>query len=92
MISVMWERLTEKINMRKNGIFCGVSVNFLRLQMDVTETFKRSFDKALKFKQIYELIKCHREYVYNKDIPQSTYLVKGIKAKLSKAKQLPIMS
>ena len=66
---------------------------------DVTETFKRSFDKVLKFRQIYELTKCHREYVYNKGIPQSTclcdickdsiYLVKGINAKLSKAEQLP---
>ena len=34
--------------------------------------FEFSFDKRITFRQLCEYIKSNREYVYNKDIPQSS--------------------
>ena len=66
---------------------------------DDTNTFRQSFNKQLTFRQMYEMIKVHKKYVSNRDIPQSTclcdicensvYLVKGINIKLPKDMQLP---
>ena len=37
-------------------------------------SFEFSFGKKIKFHQLYEYIKSNREYVYNRDIPQSSCL------------------
>ena len=37
-------------------------------------SFGFSFSKKIKFNQLYEYIKSNSEYVYNRDIPQSTCL------------------
>ena len=37
-------------------------------------SFEFSFGKKIKFRQLYEYIKSNREYVYNRDIPQSPCL------------------
>ena len=39
-------------------------------------SFEFSFGKKIKFHQLYEYIKSNREYVYNRDIPQSSYFCK----------------
>ena len=39
-------------------------------------SFEFSFGKIIKFYQFYEYIKSNREYVYNRDIPQSSCLCK----------------
>ena len=66
----------------------------------VSDTFCFEFDKGLTFRQLYGFFKYHKQYVYNKNIPQSSCLCevcenvvllsKGInKALISDEKALP---
>lgn len=36
--------------------------------------FEESFSRKIKFHELYRFLKSHKEYVYNKDIPQSSCL------------------
>lgn len=38
------------------------------------ESFQARFSKKISFRQMYEFVKSHREFVFNKDIPQSSCL------------------
>ena len=40
------------------------------------ETFPSKFDKLSTFSLFYKLIKAHKLYIYNKEIPQNTCLCK----------------
>ena len=75
-------------------------INGNQLNTDV-ETFVTKFGERLRFSQLYELIKCHKEYVFNKSIPQSTclceicentvFLMKGLNKSIKKQeKMLPM--
>ena len=38
------------------------------------ESFQTRFSEKISFRQMYEFVKSHREFVFNKDIPQSSCL------------------
>ena len=39
-----------------------------------TDSFLKVFDKQLTFRQLYAFLKCRKELVFNRDIPQSSCL------------------
>ena len=53
-----------------------------------SDSFPNVFEKQLTFRQLYAFLKSRKELVFNRDIPQSSYLCKNCKNILLLSKEI----